>query len=157
MSHVLEHFVKNILNHSVNYDDTTLKLKSMKNSFGDNIIDENDKVIFIIPNRGKMTNMLIYTTKKLIVGNRGDWDADLDFDYNEFISFRVIQRKFFFKKLDLCITPSYDKDWGGGGSDFYVDKNHANTYKELHCNILTMCYPDTFDTSTDWEKVMSRL
>ena len=96
MSHVLEHFVKNILNHSVNYDDTTLKLKSMKNSFGDNIIDENDKVIFIIPNRGKMTNMLIYTTKKLIVGNRGDWDADLDFDYNEFISFRVIQRKFFF-------------------------------------------------------------
>ena len=148
MKHILEVFVKNILQDNNDYSEFTNELKSMKNSSGEKYLDDDDKVIYRVPKRGLMTNLLIFTTKKLIVGNRGNWDNDLHFYYENFITHKIIQNKFFFIKLDLLVKPSYD-------CEFYVNKKYAKSYKELHCNILTMYNPDLFNANTDWDKVIS--
>ena len=148
MKHILEVFVKNILQDNNDYSEFTNELKSMKNSSGEKYLDDDDKVIYRVPKRGLMTNLLIFTTKKLIVGNRGNWDNDLHFYYENFITHKIIQNKLFFMKLDLLVKPSYD-------CEFYVNKKYAKSYKELHCNILTMYNPDLFNANTDWDKVIS--
>ena len=155
MKHILEEFVKNILQDNNDYSEFTKELKSMKDKSGNKYLDEDDKVIYRIPKRGLMTNLLIFTTKKLIVGNRGNWDDDLHFYYENFITHKIIQKKFFFIKLDLLVKPEFDKDWGGSMCEFYVNKKYSKSYKDLHCNILTMYNPDLFDTNTNWDKVIS--
>jgi hypothetical protein len=156
MKHILEFFIENYLQDIKDYSEFTKELKLLRTISGKKYLDDDDKVIYEIPQRGLMTNLLIFTTKKLIIGNRGNWDDDLHFDYKNLISFKITQNKLFFRKLDLLVTPMYDRDWGGGFCEFYVNKNYADSYKALHCNILTMCYPDSFDTSTNWDIVMSR-
>tara|TARA_B100000780_G_scaffold144282_1_gene100892 strand:- start:681 stop:1133 length:453 start_codon:yes stop_codon:yes gene_type:complete len=148
MKHILEVFVKNNLQDNNDYSEFTNELKSMKNSSGEKYLDDDDKVIYRVPKRGLMTNLLIFTTKKLIVGNRGNWDNDLHFYYENFITHKIIQNKLFFMKLDLLVKPSYD-------CEFYVNKKYAKSYKELHCNILTMYNPDLFNANTDWDRVIS--
>lgn len=148
MKHILEVFVKNNLQDNNDYSEFTNELKSMKNSSGEKYLDDDDKLIYRVPKRGLMTNLLIFTTKKLIVGNRGNWDNDLHFYYENFITHKIIQNKLFFMKLDLLVKPSYD-------CEFYVNKKYAKSYKELHCNILTMYNPDLFNANTDWDRVIS--
>ena len=148
MKHILEVFVKNNLQDNNDYSEFTNELKSMKNSSGEKYLDDDDKVIYRVPKRGLMTNLLIFTTKKLIVGNRGNWDNDLHFYYENFITHKIIQNKLFFMKLDLLVKPSYD-------CEFYVNKKYAKSYKALHCSILTMYNPDLFNANTDWDRVIS--
>jgi hypothetical protein len=156
MKHILEVFVENNLQDNKDYNEFTKELKSMKNHNGEKYLDDDDKVIYRIPKRGLMTNLLMFTTKKLIVGNRGNWDDDLHFYYENFLTHKIIQNKIFFIKLDLLVKPLYDKDLGGSPYEFYVNKKYAKSYKELHCNILTMYNPDLFDANTNWDKVISR-
>jgi hypothetical protein len=144
MKNEIEEFVKVDLNINFDYSELTDKLKSTQDKYGENYIDKDDRVIYKIPKRWIMTNLIVYTTKKIIVGNRGGWDGDLHFTYDEFISFKLKQRKLFFRKLDLCVTPSYDEFAGGGSSPFYVNRNYADNYKALHHRILKIYYPNLF-------------
>ena len=151
---ILKFFIKN------NLPNSELDLTPLTDTFRkESIIDSDDEVIYFIPSKNFMTNRLIFTSKKLIVKNRGDWGDDLEFKYEEFINFRVIQRKLLFIKMDLSVTPDYDRSKFHHTQlslEFFVQKKHAEAFTSLFCNILTLKYPQFFNTETNWKKVLLR-
>ena len=120
------------------------------------VIEEEDKILYDMPAKNLMTNNIYFSKEKLIVENRGDWSEDKIFNYEDFITFRVLQRKLFFIKMDLSVTPNYDISWGGGHNEFFVWKPFSNTFILLYKEILKIHYPKTFNENTDWESQMAR-
>ena len=112
------------------------------------LIDSDDEIIYAIPSRKKMSNTLLYSNSKLVVGNRGNWDGDLSYNYKEFITFKYVQYKFLFKKLDISVKPEL-------GWEFFVNRDYAGPFKAIQATILQMYFQELYNENTNWNEVFS--
>ena len=119
METVKEYIKQNLPVHN-DISQTTLKIKKS--------LEKGEQVLYHIP-KGKISNSFIFTTKKLIVGDRSNiWGKDLSILIDEFTLIEITQNYFLFMKMDLMLKFYV--------FEFFVNKKYSDHFQKLLYEII---------------------